>query len=252
MSSIKIILGDAGEHNPYHLFFYMLARFQHVDTGSNEIEYYYPNKKNCYISETALSALPSRFKRYLTQEENVEYREIIPIRCGEDCIFDKWAYDYLRNLYSPIWKNSKQQKGKYTYISRSKTALKSRRILNEDTYTEVLRRLGFSIYNMEDLSFQDQINLFRTSEIITGPHGAAMCFALFCEPGTILCEIHPSIEKKGHFADLSQHCNLQFFRFAEIKYFNEENHDMVIDHKKYIESMTRLVQFVSSKTNTIE
>lgn len=241
---IKIVLGDAGEHNPYHLFFYMLARFKHVDNGSNEIEYYYPNKKNCYISEAALSALPPRFKRRLEKEEGVEYREIYPVMCGDDFLFDKSAYSYLRDLYKPIWQDVKRQKGKYTYISRSKAALKSRQILNEYYYLDELRRLGFSIYNMEDLTFEDQIRLFRSSEIITGPHGAAMCFGLFCEENTVLCEIHPTMEKKGHFADLSRSCGLRFFRFAEIKYFNEATHDMVIDHKKYIESIKRLVEYV--------
>ena len=240
-----IILGDAGESNPYHLFFYMIARFHFVDNGNNVIEYHYPNKKDCYISESALTNLPPRFKRELTKREGVIYGEIRPLRCYVDSIDEPWVYHYLRDLYKHIWTGTTKQKGKYTYISRSKNSLKSRRVLNEDCFTEDLRKMGFSIYNMEDLSFQDQIRLFRSSEIITGPHGAALSFALFCEENTVLCEIHPDIQGKAHFADISNKCKLRFYRFSKIHYFNEKNHDMVIDHIAYINSLKELIQLIN-------
>lgn len=245
---IMIELGDAGEHNPYHFFFYMLGRFKFVDDGTNTILYHYPNKKNCYFSEAALSALPERFKREKEKREGVVYREIRPLRCYVDYIEDNWVYSYVRDLYKHIWENIKQIKGKYTYISRAKSGSKASRALNEERYLEDLKKLGFSIYHMEDLSFDEQIRLFRSSEIICGPHGAAFSFGMFCEPGTILCETFPAKPGKGHFADLSKHCDLKFFRYPHILYHHEESNDMIVKPAQYIESIKELIA-LSKKGN---
>jgi len=231
---------DCGENNPYHLFFYMLPRLKFIDNGGL-VDFHYSDKQNTYIGEAALAALPSRFVRERKKREGMEYMELPPVMCGVDCVFDPWVYDYIRDIYKDCWRDTVQQKKKYTYISRKKTQFQSRMVLNEDEYLKEIRNMGFSIYCMEDLTFVEQIRLFRSSEIITGPHGAAFSFTLFCEPRTIVCEIMRDVPNKGHFSDIARKCGFTFFRYTGVTEYDEETGNMKIDKDSYLASLREII-----------
>jgi capsular polysaccharide biosynthesis protein len=97
---------------------------------------------------------------------------------------------------------------------------------------------------MEDLTFEDQIKVFRESELITGPHGAAFSFGIFCEPGAILYEIYPAVRDKSHYNTLSTNCKLNYKRFINILKFNCETSDMSIDCDSYIESLKTIIEVI--------
>ena len=238
-----IELGNSNEENPYHLFFYMLARFYFVDHGHNNIYYYYPNAKNCYISEAALSALPARFHRSLTKsgEDTIrEYVQLPGLHWGTNNINEIWIYAYVRDLFTPLWSPFIKEAKKYTYISRSKGQLGTRKILNESEFTDDLKRLGFCIYNMEDLTFEEQIRLFRTSSIITGAHGAGLAFLIFCEPGTKVLEIWKDEYENLHYKDISSRCNLDYNRFTEVEFYDSQDHSMRVKKNEYLDALKNL------------
>lgn len=210
----KIELGDAIENNPYHFFFYMVARFYYFDDGVSDIHFYYPNKRGDYFSEAALKALPPRFKRETEKYEGFEYIEMPGCLWYTDSIEEPWMFAYVRDLYKEIWKDVSPEKGKYTYISRALGSKKTRRILNEEDLYTPLKEVGFSAYTLETMTFEQQIRLFASSEIITGPHGAGLAYLIFCKPGTPVCEINNGlVEKKGHYRDVAVKCGLRHYQF---------------------------------------
>jgi len=224
--------------NPYHLFFYMLSYLKTFDNG---IHYYYPECDNQMV-ESALNNLPKRFVREFVVRDNCKYLEtttnfIERIEPADEC----WIFQYIRSLYEHIWSQYKQIKGKYTYISRKKAAV--RRIVNEGEYLDDLSQLGVSVHFMEDMAFIEQIKLFAESEIVTGPHGAAFSFAIFCKPQTLLYEIYRADNIKGHYAILANECNLKYKRFHDVTDFNELSHDMTIEKESYIDSLNELIAF---------
>ena len=93
------------------------------------------------------------------------------------------------------------------------------------------------------MTFIDQIKLFAESEIITGPHGAAFSFAIFCKPQTLLYEIYKADNTKAHYTILANECNLKYKRFHDVTHFNELSHDMTIDKESYIDSLNELIAF---------
>ena len=235
------IMKDAGQANPYHLFYYMIGQFYPLDTDpSGELHYFYA-PTDCLLAEQALENLPKRFIRHLHSEDGVIYKESTIKFIKEICPSDEhWIFKYIRSLYSEIWSKFKQIPGKYTYISRCKATC--RRILNEPDMIGPLEALDVQVHCMEDLSFVDQIRLFAESEIITGPHGAAFSFAAFCKEGTLLYEIYRASTEKGHYVDLANECQLQYRRFYGITTFDQETHDMTIDIESYIEELSILIQ----------
>jgi hypothetical protein len=216
----------------------MLSYLKRFDSG---IHYYYPECDNQMV-ESALNNLPKRFVREFTVRDNCKYLETTTNFIERiEPVDESWIFQYIRGLYEHIWSQYKQIKGKYTYISRKKAAV--RRIINEDAYLDDLKGLDISVHFMEDLSFIEQIKLFAESEIITGPHGAAFSFAIFCKPQTLLYEIYRADNIKGHYAILANECNLKYKRFHHITDFNELTHDMTIDKQSYIDSLNELITF---------
>ena len=230
---------NSDHKNPYHLFFYMLQLLKNFDKGTR---YYYPICDNKMV-EDALTNLPPRFVRDLIIRDGCKYIEST-IESFEriNPADEQWIFQYIRSLYQHIWSTCKQIKGKYTYISRCQAL--TRRILNEADYLDDLKQLGVSVYCMEDLSFVDQIKLFAESEILTGPHGAAFSFAVFCQPGTLLYEIYQADQIKGHYVSLANECGLRYKRFFDVD-FNQETHDMTINKESYIDSLRGLIEATS-------
>ena len=224
----RIELGDAWGTNPYHLFFYMLVRFYYVDNDT-EIIFYYPKNNEHFFTEGALAALPSRFKREVIKDDTYEYVELPGCKWKYDTIEEPWMYDYMRDLYKHIWSSTKQQKGKYTYIVRDPVLSKYRRILNHTEVITVAKQEEFSIYEMGNLTFVEQIRLFRSSEFILSVHGAALSFLVFCEPGTQVLEMYPNRAGKNHYYHLSKRMNLRYARFIGLDSFNEETEDMTVN-----------------------
>jgi len=210
----RIELGDAVDENPYHLYFYMISRFYYFDHGDTVIPYYYISHNKSYFAEAALAALPPRFQRETVKREDYEYVEMPGCNWYPDMIDEPWMPNYVRNLYKHIWEGCSQEKGKFSFISRKQGKKKARRIVNEMELYEPLKNLGFSIYHLEDLTFEQQVRLFATSQIITGGHGAGLAHIIFCAPNTLICEInHGQTPAKNHYVNLSLQCGLRHYMY---------------------------------------
>lgn len=230
----RIELADAWATNPYHLFFYMLARFYYVDDGVSEIVFYYPNSNSTHLfTRGAFAALPSRFRREETKDDTFEYVELPGCQWRNDSIDEPWIYDYMRDLYKHIWSSTRQQKGKYIYIFREPEYSRWRRILNQRELAEVLREENFSLYTMENLTFVEQVRLFRSAEFVVTAHASSLVHLVFCEPGTEVLELYPNRPGKSHFYDISRKMGLRYNRFTELDSFNEENEDMCVNLNQF-------------------
>lgn len=76
------------------------------------------------------------------------------------------------------------------FVSRRKAA--GRRLLNDDEVADFLRKRGYAIVILEDLSISDQARIFRGAETVVAQHGAALTNLLYCRPGTRVLEIFNS------------------------------------------------------------
>lgn len=215
---------DGGEHNPYHLFIYMLANFSTVKCDS-DVYYYYPNKKNCKLSEEVLSLLPPNFHRHLVKEKGRTY---IPCRNMKQNYID-WAmpndYKFLRVLFH--WHFSPTiTPGLFLYVSRNKDS-KQRRVTNEDKLFPILQKYNFQTVHMSDLHAKEQIHLFSKADFIISPHGAALSFLIFCNPNISVIEFMPKNKSVRHFAHIAWHFNYDYHKIMSDT-VNESNHDLYV------------------------
>lgn len=63
------------------------------------------------------------------------------------------------------------------YISRNDA--EERRVLNEAEVLDSLQDYGFEAYELEQLSFTEQVRLFEQSDVVVGPHGAGLVNSIY-------------------------------------------------------------------------
>lgn len=90
------------------------------------------------------------------------------------------------------------------YISRKKAAV--RRVLNEDDVISSLEVYGFQAYCLEDMSFEEQIELFYDAHMVVGPHGAGFTNLIFSKNVGVL-ELFPYKYVKPSYYYLTRSIN---------------------------------------------
>ncbi len=73
------------------------------------------------------------------------------------------------------------------FISRAKA--QRRRLVNEDRLWPLLEAEGFERVYMEELSFEEQVELMKDTAVLVAPHGAGLTNMMFCQKGTHIVEI---------------------------------------------------------------
>jgi len=97
--------------------------------------------------------------------------------------------------------------GRY-YISRARA--KHRRVINEQETAALLAEFAFEHIFMEDYTFAQQVELFRNSEAIVSPHGAALGGIVYGEDLKV-CVLYPEACPAGYFYTLALGAGHQHF-----------------------------------------
>jgi hypothetical protein len=105
--------------------------------------------------------------------------------------FPDWVVAFVRDRflpYAPQMDNTSQDR---LFISRADALF--RRVLNEDEILPVLQEYGFTSVKLEELSFTEQVKLFRDAEAVVLPHGSGLANLVFCSKGTKVIELLPFV-----------------------------------------------------------
>ncbi|WP_084455322.1 glycosyltransferase family 61 protein [Comamonas composti] len=114
---------------------------------------------------------------------------------------------YIKAL-SEILERTKSNKSLFNYdkVYVSRRRAKMRRVLNEETIYSGLENRGFHIVDPGDYSIKDQINIFRNTSCVVGPHGMGVANYGFSLEGALLMEI------------MQSNCpRVSYFRTAQLK-----------------------------------
>lgn len=95
---------------------------------------------------------------------------------------------YLDYFHERILPQRQRKKINRIFISRAKVS--SRNIINEDELFDKLKKYGFQKYFPEELSIEEQINLFYDADYVVGTTGAALTNIIYSSQIKVL-ELYP-------------------------------------------------------------
>lgn len=183
------ILDSAGSFNYFHWLLNILPKVEFFENCDFEIDYYLVDQQHKFQIES-LKLLNFPVKKIINKNEfkNLKAKNLIfsnlPTSPGAlnpsslSFICDRFIKNKTTNNFTK----------KRIYITR-RNARQGRKITNEEDLIKKLELLNFGVYELEKLSFQEQITLFSDAEIIIAPHGAGLTNMIFCNEGIKLIEI---------------------------------------------------------------
>jgi len=191
-----------------HWMFDFLPRFHSLAKAE-------PNAKITMIMPDDLRpALRESFESVLPRNFVVEYRPrdtwlqlenfIWPSMISGRCNFFLPAeyFDAIRRpIFSRFGLSERHQKTERIFVTRRHA--QTRRVLNEPAVGSLLARYGFKSYELSELSFREQVELFHRAEIVVGPHGAGISSIIFS--GDIrLVVFYPTQVPQNHWHTLAR------------------------------------------------
>ena len=229
--------GDSGD-NFFHFLFDIIPKIYLINlkTDLKKIDYFYvsdpkkwqikifkilgigekkllSSKKNNHIFAEEIYAVdhPWYDKGYI--QENVKR---IP----------RWIIQKNREFFL---NNSKQKLKNKIFLDRSQSKYNHCQINNLNDIKNLVLRKNFKLCKPEYLSFIKQINLFKSSSIIIGAHGAAFSNIIFCKPGTKIIEIIPADHPNKKCERISKILKLKYFRIKTIPDNSDKNYPFKIN-----------------------
>jgi capsular polysaccharide biosynthesis protein len=98
------------------------------------------------------------------------------------------------------------------YISRAGAT--SRRVRQEHELEAALHQQGYATIKLEDLTWQEQINLFFHAREICAPHGAGLANLVFCSRKPLVVELFPATYVHWCFWKLARLVGADYVPFA--------------------------------------
>tara|TARA_Y100000996_G_scaffold414650_1_gene406173 strand:+ start:83 stop:1207 length:1125 start_codon:yes stop_codon:yes gene_type:complete len=205
---LNLAQGASGHNNYSHWLLDMLPKLKLYEEifDFDDLEYIYLNKLNDYQKKT-IDLLGLKNVKIIDSNRyrHLECKELIATHHPsyfEGFILDqaqfvpKWIIEWLRKSF--LDKSEKINLGDKIFIDRSSSTFEHCQIINLDETIEFLKNQGFESVKLENLTFQQQVFLFKKAKIIVGAHGAGLSNLSFCQRNCKVIEMRPSKPGYGY------------------------------------------------------
>ena len=248
--------------NYYHLTFEILSRFEYIkdriDKDNVTVLLDESAGKYSQYRDLIHAVIGNAKVRYVKETERVFCRKVIypsmntwmPMNVRKKDLFrisdNLIAESAILNIKKATEKYRKKRTGKRVFVSRKNTEYS--RISNEDEVVKLFKKAGFEVACTEELSFQQQIELFSSASCIVGASGAALTNLVYCNPGTVFGCIIPREYRFCIYSSIAymMGCNVLFLD-AEIvkadKYISTEQCKVDLDVcNRYIIQLSSMIE----------
>lgn len=117
-----------------------------------------------------------------------------------------YAIRWLREQFLPLLPSANTSFRKFYIIRRGKT----RSIRNFQEVERFFRNKGWMIFDMENFSFTEQIQLFNEAKIVVGQHGAAHTNIVWSQRGAHLVELFGSNFLNGCYEGITAYLDINY------------------------------------------
>ena len=193
--------------NPWHVWIDMISKFRLLEKRyaiDYENQVYILSQDSEYFKKIAMELFPNLKFLIVPKNETWHFDHLIvpSMSNTNDGVIVPELPNWLRGKFSPRGKTQ----NKKIWISRENSA--TRKIVNENEVFLILK--GWTIARLETMSFQDQMELFASAEVVVAPHGAGLVNLLWCYPKTKIVEFQDAkMLSKKVYPLLAHHLDLE-------------------------------------------
>tara|TARA_B110000027_G_C16115739_1_gene299986 strand:- start:936 stop:2021 length:1086 start_codon:yes stop_codon:yes gene_type:complete len=215
---LSLTQGASGHKNYFHWLFDILPKIKIFSEGQDlrSIDYFYLAQLQPYQKKTLeilkldhIKILDCNKYRHITGSQifSVDHPWYQKGYISEEAKnLSSWIIPWIKKKF--LHHSEYFESNEKIFLDRSESSNNHCQIKNNNEVIEFLKKKGFTSYKVGQLSFKQQIHLFKNAKVIVGAHGAAFANLAFCSPGTQVIEIkpihHPNYVTKtiGRFNDL--------------------------------------------------
>ena len=112
---------------------------------------------------------------------HTKFNHTIP--CEYQSSFTIGALKYISRNIQDYYGEPPKKPTDYIYLSRRNNSW--RKLANEEEIILELQKIGFNIINIEDYSFDEQVQIFQNAKFIVAPNGSALNSLIFSNPAKV-------------------------------------------------------------------
>ena len=199
---LNLAQGASGHTNYSHWLLDMLPKLKLYNEifSFNELNYIYLNKLNNFqklslnlLNLPNVNLIDSNTYRHLVCEELIAVQHPTYFKgfiLDQAQFVPEWIVKWLREMY--LDKSTEFITKNKIFIDRSASVFNHCQIINQQETINFLKEEGFEILKLENLSFSDQIHVFKKAKIIVSAHGAGLANLCFSEENSRVIEVRPS------------------------------------------------------------
>jgi hypothetical protein len=139
-----------------------------------------------------LGSDPLRWRSVDFRASNQFDRLVAPSLFSRNMCAHPAAVAILRDRLVPHATSAVPRVGNRIYLMRKGTKIRPSKLSNEQDLIGLFKKAGFDFVNTADLTFAQQIELFRDAEVIAGPAGGAFTNMIFAPAGAKVLLLAPA------------------------------------------------------------
>jgi capsular polysaccharide biosynthesis protein len=218
---LSLTQGASGHKNYFHWLFDILPKIKIYSEvyDLKSLDYFYLSKLEMFQQKTLkilgldkIKILDANKYRHVEADElcAVDHPWYSKGHILEQAQFlPSWIIHWIRDSF--LTSSFKFDANEKVFIDRTESKFNHCQLQNNNEIKNFLINKGFSIYKVGELTFEQQIYLFKNAKVIIGAHGAAFANLVFCSANTKVIEIKPIKHPNFVSKTLGKINNLEFY-----------------------------------------
>lgn len=230
------VLSTFYDYNYFHWIINTLSKLDLIEKSKLDVDYYIISNELPFQKDSLkYFNIPEDKVIENHKELKIKARNLIATSLNGTIEFvTKQGLDFIKDKF-----NTQKSNTKNIYISRNNPKILSnnRMIINEKEVIEIVKKYNFEVYELENISFNKQIELFSQANVIIGVHGAGLTNMIFSGKKTKIIEINnPRYLFSRCYYILASMLEMDYYCLlgeGEIDFsFNNCTEDFIVDIKK--------------------
>lgn len=201
----------------FHWILEVLPRIGSLERGGislDEMDHIIVNSAKSRFMKDTLQMVGVPLEKLVDMQEHPHIKAeqlIVPSMPAGTGNYTSWVLEWLKERLSPAMAQLPANTSPYVFISRAKA--KFRNVTNEPEVQTLLEGMGFQTYELETMSYPEQMALFTQAKVIVAPHGAGLTHLFYCQPGTKVIEFYDPMYINACFYSLANASSLEYSYF---------------------------------------